>query len=174
MGGTSSEELLEQWKQFTQQGMEAWLEMLGGTPRPDVSQYWMPFFHLGVAPLAQLMSQRPSPELLQFWKQFLDQGVEAWAKALEHAMASEGFASTFGKYLDQYLRTIGPAQQEMKKAGEAYLRALGLPSRTQIGEMASQITWVESRIEELEAKIDGVLSALGSLQKVLEKGGPAG
>jgi len=68
-------------------------------------------------------------------------------------------------------------QKEMKKAGEAYLKALGLPSRSQIAEMTSQMSWVESRIEELEAKVEGVMGSLASLQAVLEKarreGGPA-
>jgi len=54
----------------------------------------------------------------------------------------------------------------MKKASEAYLRALGLPSRTQITEMTSQISWVETRIEELEAKIEQVLAEV--LPVVLE------
>jgi len=43
--------------------------------------------------------------------------------------------------------------------------------------MTSQMSWVESRIEELEAKVEGVMGSLASLQAVLEKarreGGPA-
>ena len=171
MSGTlPSEELLEQWKESMQRGMDAWLAMLGRTAQPDISQYWMPFFSQGMAPLSQMLSQGASPELLQQWKQFLDQGIEAWSKALENAMASETFASAFGRYLDQHLATFGPMQKEMKKASEAYLRALGLASRTQIAEMTSQISWVESRIEELEGKIERVLAGLASLQAALDKG----
>ena len=175
MGGTlSSEQWLEQWKESMQRGMDAWLAMLGRTPQPDISQYWMPFFSQGMAPLSQMMSQGASPELLQHWKRFLDQGIESWAKALEKAMATEAFASAFGKYLEQYLATVGPVQKEMKKASEAYLKILGLPSRNQIAEMASQISWVESRIEELEEKIEKVLDGLGSLQAAHEKVGTSG
>lgn len=170
----SSEELLEQWKESMQRGIDAWLAMLGRTPQPDLSQYWMPFFPQGMGPFSQMLSQGASPELLQQWKQFMDQGIEAWSKALEKAMATETFASAFGKYLDQYLDTVGPMQKEMKKAGEAYLRVLGLPSRAQIAEMTSQISWVESRIEELEAKIEQVLAGLASMQAALGREGTQG
>ncbi|HEY4720104.1 MAG TPA: hypothetical protein VFF51_00700 [Candidatus Methylomirabilis sp.] len=165
MSGTPSpEELIGQWRQVMKEGMEAWLAMLTRAPQPDVFQFWMPFFNQSMAPLAQLMSQGASAEVLRFWKGFLDQGIESWAKALEQAMTSEGFAGAFGKYLNQYLGAVGPAHTEMKKANEEYLKALGLPSRTQIAEMASQISWVESRIEELEAKIEQVLAGLAALR----------
>jgi hypothetical protein len=119
-----------------------------------------------------MLGQGASPELLQQWKGFLDQGIEAWSNVLEKAMATETFASAFGKYMDQYVSAVGPMQKEMKKASEAYLRALGLPSRTQITEMTSQISWVETRIEELEAKIEQVLAGVASLQSALEAVGP--
>jgi hypothetical protein len=170
----SPEELLEQWKESMQRGIDAWLSILGRTPQPDIAQYWMPFFAEGMAPLAQIMRHGASPEMLHQWKQCLDQGVEAWSKALEKAMASETFASAFGKYLNQYLDTVGPVHKEMKKAGEAYLRVLGLPSRTQVAEMTSQMSWVESRIEELEAKIEQVLAGLAAVQAALEKGATEG
>jgi len=168
-GAAWTEELLQQWKQSAEQGIEAWQAMLGRTPQPNLSQYWMPFFNQGASLLSQMVKEGGSPEVLQLWKRFLDEGIEAWSKALEGAMASEGFAAAFGKYLEQYLGAAGPVQKEMKKAGEAYLKALGLPSRNQIAEMTSQISWVESRIEELEAKIEGVMGSLASLQATLEK-----
>lgn len=171
MNGTPSEELLQQWRQSTEQGIKAWLEALGRTPEPDIYQYWRPFFDQGMALLGQMMGQGVTPELLQLWKQVLDQGIEAWSKALEEAMATEGFASALGKYLDQYLRAVGPMQKELKQNTEAYLRTLGLPSRTQIAEMASQLFWVESRIEELEAKIEKVLAGLASLEAAFKMAG---
>lgn len=145
--------------------MEAWLAMLARAPQPDIFQFWMPFFTQSMAPLAHVVSQGASAEVLRLWKEFLDQSIEGWAKALEQAMASEGFAAAFGKYMEQYLAAVGPAQAEMKRAGEEYLKSLGLPSRTQIAEMASQISWVESRIEELEAKIEQVLTSLAGLRQ---------
>jgi hypothetical protein len=116
-----------------------------------------------------MVKEGGSPEVLKLWKRFLDEGIEAWSKALEGAMTSEVFAAAFGKYLDQVLDVSGPVNKEMKKAGETFLRALGLPSRNQIAEMTSQISWVESRIEELEAKIEGVMASLSSLQAALEQ-----
>jgi len=171
MSGTpSADELLGQWQQSAEQGMEAWLAMLGRGSQPEISQYWMPFFNQGMELLNQLKREGASPDLLQLWKRFLDEGIEGWSKALEQAMQSEAFASAFGKYLQQYLGTIGPVQKEMQKAREVYLKTLGLPSRTQIGEITSQISWVESRIEELEEKIDAVAAGLTSLHAIVERG----
>ncbi len=167
---SSSEEMLAQWKESMQRGIDAWLSVLGRIPQPDISQFWMPFLTQGMVPFSQMASQGGSPELLQQWKRCVDQGIEAWSNALEKAMATETFASAFGKYLDQYLDTVGPMHKEMKKAGEAYLKVLGLPSRAQIAEMTSQMSWVESRIEELEAKIEQVLAGLAAVQAALEKG----
>lgn len=167
----SAEELFQQWKQATEQGVKAWFETLGQTPQPDIYQYWRPFFDQGMALLSQMMGHGATPETLQLWKQALDQGIEAWSKALEEAMATEGFASALGKHLDQYLGAVGPVKKEMRQSGEAYLKALGFPSRTQIAEMASQISWVESRIEELEAKIEKVLAGLSSLETAFKKAG---
>ena len=165
----SAEELFQQWRQYTEQGIKGWLETLGRTPKPDIYQYWRPFLDQGMALLSQMMGQGATPETLQLWKQALDQGIEAWSKALEEAMATEGFASALGKHLDQYLGAVGPMKKEMGQYGETYLRALGLPSRTQIAEMVSQISWVESRIEELEAKIEKVLAGLASLETAFKK-----
>jgi hypothetical protein len=170
MGGTGwAEEMLRQWRQSTLQGIEAWQAMLGRAPQPNFAQYWMPFFNQGASLLSQMMQEGGSPEVLTLWKRFLDEGIEAWSKALEGAMTSEGFAAAFGKYLDQYLDVTGPVNKEMKRAGETFLKALGLPSRNQIAEMTSQISWVESRIEELETKIEGVMGSLSSLQAALEQ-----
>jgi outer membrane murein-binding lipoprotein Lpp len=172
MSGTPSpDEMITQWQQLTKEGMDAWLTMLTRAPQPDISQYWMPFFSQSMTPLAQLLSQGASKDLLQLWKQFLDQGIDAWTRVLEQAMTSEGFVAAFGKSMDQYLGMLSPAQKEMKKASEAYLIALGLPSRAQIAEMASQISWVESRIEELEEKIEQVLAGLSALQEKRERKG---
>ncbi|MFN3477267.1 MAG: hypothetical protein ACK4Z6_06915 [Candidatus Methylomirabilales bacterium] len=173
-GMPSKEELLQQWRQTTEQGIKAWLEALGRTPQPDIYQYWRPFFDQGMVLLRQMMAQGATPEILQLWKQALDQGIEAWSKALEEAMATEGFAAALGKYLDQYLSAVGPAQKDLKQNSEAYLRTIGLPSRTQIAEMASQLFWLESRIEALEAKIEKVLAGLASLEAAFKKAGSGG
>lgn len=175
MSGTpSAEDLVEQWKRIAEQGMEAWQGKFGQPLQPEVSQYWVPFFNQGMALHALLTSQGASSEVLQLWKQFLDQGIEAWAKALEKVMASEEVASALGKFLDQYVGMVAPMQKEIRKASEAYLRVLGLPGRTQMAEMTSQISWVESRIEELEAKIERVLDGLAALQASVEKSGRRG
>lgn len=173
-GIPSKEELLQQWRQATEQGIKAWLEALSRPPQPDIYQYWRPFFDQGMVLLSQMMAQGATPEILQLWKQALDQGIEAWSKALEEAMATEGFAAALGKYLDQYLRAVGPVQKDLRQNTEAYLRTLGLPSRAQIAEMASQLFWVESRIEALEAKIEKVLASLTSLEAAVKKAGSGG
>src|SRR3989304_2064636 len=99
-GAGWTEELLQQWKQSAEQGIEAWQAMLGRTPQPNLSQYWMPFFNQGALLLSQMVREGGSPEVLQLWKRFLDEGIEAWSKALEGAVGAGGVAAGVAKDVD--------------------------------------------------------------------------
>jgi hypothetical protein len=112
----------------------------------------------GVASWSRLMSQGPaSPDLMEQWKQFLDQWVEAWSKALAQAMGTEAFAQALGRYLDQWLATQGPVKKVAEQSTEAVLQSLGLPSRTQVTNVARQLIELEERLERLEDRIIAVL-----------------
>lgn len=167
--GDATQDLFQMWKQATEQGVEAWSRALRQTQQPDIYQFWRPFFDQQFQALTQMMNRGAGPDVLSQWKQGLDQAIQAWSKALEQAMATEQFATALGKYLDQYLAAVGPAKQAMEQQGEALLKALGLASRSQVTEMAGHLGWLETRLEQLEAKIERVLSLATSIEEALKR-----
>ena len=90
----------------------------------------------------------------EFFRQWV---MEAWSKVLTQAMGTENFAAALGKHLDQHLSAVGPVRKQMAEVGEEYLKALNLPSRRQVADLAELVVALESRIEALEEKIEAVL-----------------
>lgn len=152
------EEITRMWKDAMAKGAETWAKMLGQGQRPDVYQFWRPFFDQGMEAWSRLLGQGASPDVLQQWKKFQDEWVEAWAKVMTQAMGTDTFAAALGKHLDQHLSAVGPVRKQMTEAGEEYLRALNLPSRRQVADVAELVVSLESRIEALEEKIEALLS----------------
>lgn len=152
------EEITRMWRDAMAKGAETWTKMLGQGQRPDVYQFWRPFFDQGMEAWSRLLGQGAGPDVLQEWKKFQDEWVEAWAKVMTQAMGTETFAAALGKHLDQHLSAVGPVRKQMTEAGEEYLRALNLPSRRQVADLAELVVSLESRIEALEEKIEALLS----------------
>lgn len=168
------QEIFQLWRESMEKGVETWTQMLGAGQRPDIYQFWRPFFDQSMEAWAKLQSQGPSPETLQQWKKFLDQWIEAWSRVLAQAMGSDNFAAALGKYLDQYLSAVGPVRKQMAEVGEEYLRAMNIPSRRQVTDLAEMLIALESRIEELEAKIDALAGGVAAIQAAVAGGQPVG
>jgi len=151
------EEIYRMWRDSMAKGAETWAKMLGQGQRPDIYQFWRPFFDQGMEGWSKLLGQGASPDLLQEWKKFQDEWIEAWSKILTQAMGTETFAAALGKHLDQHLSAVGPLRKQMTDVGEEYLRALNLPSRRQVADLAELVVSLESRIEALEDKIETLL-----------------
>ncbi|MBI2170390.1 MAG: hypothetical protein HYU28_12970 [Actinobacteria bacterium] len=151
------EEIYRMWRDSPAKRAETWAKMLGQGQRPDVYQFWRPFFDQGMEAWSRLLGQGASPDLLQEWKRFQDEWIEGWSKVLTQAMGTEAFAAALGKHLDQHLSAVGPVRKQMAEVGEEYLRALNLPSRRQVADVAELVVSLESRIEALEEKIEALL-----------------
>ncbi len=148
---SATEALMDMWKQQIEEGTKAWTQAMGRTQTVEPEQLWRPFMDQGIAAWAKLMAQGPvSPDLMAQWKRFLDQWIAAWGEALEHAMGTEAFAQALGRYLDQWLTVQAPATRAGAEATDATLSALGIPSRSQVSQVARQLADLEDRIERLE------------------------
>ncbi len=156
-----AQQLLDLWKRQIEEGTQAWTKLMAAAPAPgaiDPAAFWRPLMDQGMASWARLMSQGPaSPDLMDQWKRFVDQWIEAWSKALAQAMGTEVFAQALGRYLDQWLVSQGPVKKAAEQSTEAVLQSLGLPSRTQVTNIARQLVELEERLERLEDRIAAVL-----------------
>ena len=163
------QDAFEIWKKALDDGTQAWVRTLGQAPSPsatpgvtDFSQFWRPILGQGMDMWQKAAAQGGvSPEFAQQWKAFMDQWIEAWSKALGQAMGTEGFAQALGRYLDQTLTAQGPIKKGMEQYTDQALRTLGLPSRSQVVGVASQLVALEERIEGLEDRLDEIRRLLG-------------
>jgi hypothetical protein len=164
------QDAFEIWKKALDDGTQAWVRALGQqAPAPsappgvaDFSQFWRPILGQGMDIWQKAAAQGGvSPEFAQQWKAFMDQWIEAWSKALGQAMGTEGFAQALGRYLDQTLTAQGPIKKGMEQYTDQALRTLGLPSRSQVVGVASQLVALEERIEGLEDRLDEIRRLLG-------------
>ena len=170
------------WKKALEDGTQAWVRALGQTPAPqatpgapDFSQFWRPILSQGMEIWQKAAAQGGvSPEFAQQWKTFLDQWIDVWSKALGQAMATEGFAQALGRYLDQTLIAQGPLKKGMEQYTDQALRTLGLPSRSQVVGVASQLVALEERIEGLEDRLDEVRRLLGPTTGAPDRPGETG
>src|SRR5262245_47426679 len=160
----------EIWKKALEDGTQAWVRALGqpqaSQPPPgarDFSQFWRPLLGQGMVLWQSDATQcGVSPDFAQQSKTFLDQWIDVWSKALGQAMATEGFAHALGRYLDQTLTAQGPLKKGMEQYTDQALRTLGLPSRSQVVGVASQLVALEERIEGLEDRLDEIRRLLTS------------
>ena len=165
MADTANQQLLDMWKRQVEEGTQAWLRMMGQgqapTPAMDPQAFWRPFMDQGMAAWSKLMTQgTPSPDLMGQWKQFLDQWIAAWSRVLEQAMGTDSFAQLMGKQLEGFLNVSGPVKKAAEQQVEVSLAGLGLPSRTQVTNLARQVVQLEEKIDGLEDKLDRVLRRL--------------
>src|SRR5262245_48027157 len=164
------QDAFEIWKKALEDGTQAWVRALGqsAAPQPqpnipDFGQFWRPILSQGMDLWQKAAAQGGvSPEFAQQWKAFLDQWIDVWSKALGQAMATEGFAQALGRYLDQTLTAQGPLKKGMEQYTDQALRTLGLPSRSQVVGVASQLVALEERIEGLEDRLDELRRLLSS------------
>jgi hypothetical protein len=168
--GSMNQDLLAMWKRTMDQSMEAWQRLIAQPPTTEISQFWRPLFGQGFDVWAQLLKEGvASPDVLAQWKRFLDDSVEAWSRALGKAMETEAFAAAMGKFLEQYLNTIGPMRKTLQASNEELLRTMNLPSRKQVTDLASTIISLEVRLEALEDRIEELVERLSHVAGVVTR-----
>ena len=117
----------------------------------DFQQMWQQFYNTWAEQAQQAMAAGAAgPEVfLNAQKQWSEQ-LEAMAKTFAEVMGTESFANMLGRYMEQSLVW----QQRMANAAEpqqdAMLKALNMPSRSQIDRMFERVIGLEDRIDDLE------------------------
>lgn len=157
----TTQDMFSMWKRSMDQGMDAWRTLVGQPQPPDVFQFWRPMFGQAMDVWTQMLQKGAgSPDGLAQWKKFMDDSVEAWSKVLGEAMQTEGFAAAMGKFMEQYLNTVGPMRKALHSSSEEFLRSMNLPSRKQVTDLAGQFISLETRTEALEEQIEKLVEGL--------------
>ena len=89
-----------------------------------------------------------------------DAYLDAMSKSMIEAVNTEGYAQATGAMLDYYLSATAPLREALDKSMVQALQHLSLPSRQDVIGLAERFTNLEIRLDDLDGKIDRLLSAI--------------
>ncbi len=101
--------------------------------------------------------------------QFYDAMAQAWARAMNNLVASEGFADAVAEQMQANLETMGLMRKHVSELMDQYLQQMSLPSHQEVLGLAERLTRLEMRLDDMDAKLDEALDCLRALRKP-EKG----
>jgi polyhydroxyalkanoic acid synthase PhaR subunit len=101
----------------------------------------------------------PFQDPFTLWKKLYDQTEEQWSKALGETVKSESFSAWLGFMQKQMLEY----QDAVRKTTERYLEHAHLPSKQDLASLAELIVNVDTKVDELDAKLDQLHDLLKSL-----------
>lgn len=96
------------------------------------------------------------------FKDMRDASMDAWAKVMVNVVNTDAYADASGAVLDAWLVSSGPFRKALDDAMTSTLASLNLPSRDDVTRLAERITNIEMRLDDMDAKLDEVLSAVRS------------
>jgi hypothetical protein len=96
------------------------------------------------------------------WREMRDNVLDAWAKTMVESVNSEAYAKVTGTMLDAYLSASYPFREALEKTMLQALQQLSMPSRADFVSLAERLTNLELRLDDMDAKLDGIAQALTS------------
>jgi hypothetical protein len=90
------------------------------------------------------------------WRGVRDVYLDAWAKTMVEMVNSDAYAQATGTMLDSYLTVSAPFREAVEKAMLKTLEQLAMPTRADIVSIAERMTNIEMRLDDLDAKLDGM------------------
>jgi hypothetical protein len=93
---------------------------------------------------------------LEAWRNMRDATLDAWSKAMIEAANTEAYASATGAMLDASLSASAPFREALEKSMVKTLQMLNLPTRGDFESLAERMTHIEMRLDDIDAKLDGL------------------
>ncbi len=97
-------------------------------------------------------------------REMRDAYLDSMSKTMAQTVNSEAFAKGTGTMLDYYLTASAQFREETEKMTAQALQQLSLPTRQDVASLAERFTNVELRLDDLDAKLDRLLSLLAQMQ----------
>lgn len=94
------------------------------------------------------------------WRTIRDANLDAWAKGMTSLVGTEVFAKAIGLQLDSLLAASAPVQGAVHQYMETYLAQVGMPSRGEVVSLATRLTNIEMRLDDMQAQLDELLTAI--------------
>ena len=97
---------------------------------------------------------------LKNWKSLRDTSLESYSKMMIDMVNSDEYSRTTGQWLNTYLTLSQPFQRVIDLMMTQVLTGLNMPMRTDVTSLAERLTNIETRLDDQDAKLDDILSAL--------------
>jgi seryl-tRNA synthetase len=97
---------------------------------------------------------------LKNWKTMRDTSLDSWSKMMIDTVNSDEYSRTSGKWLDTYLTLSQPFRRLIDLMMTQVLTNLNMPMRTDVTSLAERLTNIETRLDDQDAKLDDILSAI--------------
>jgi len=109
------------------------------------------------------------------WRGVRDVYMDAWGKTMVDTVNSEAYAQATGAVLDTYLTVSAPFREAVEKAMLKTLEQLAMPTRADVVSIAERMTNIEMRLDDLDAKLDGIqrlLTQAGAAPRPAQRSAP--
>jgi hypothetical protein len=97
---------------------------------------------------------------LKAWKSMRDTSLESWSKMMIDTVNSEDYSQITGQWLDTYLTLSQPFRRIIDTMMTQVLTGLNMPMRSDVTSLAERLTNIETRLDDQDAKLDDILSAI--------------
>jgi hypothetical protein len=98
-------------------------------------------------------------------KTMRDSSVETWSKMMIELVNTDAYACATGEMLDAWLSNSAPFRKAIEAAMTRALGNLNMPNRAEIISLAERLTNIETRLDDMEAKLDECLRAAPAARK---------
>lgn len=92
------------------------------------------------------------------FKELRDSSVDTWAKMMVKMVHTDAYAESTGKMLDAWLSSSTPFRKAVDNSMTQALAEMNMPSLEDVTRLAERLTNIEMRLDDLDAKIDTILS----------------
>jgi len=90
------------------------------------------------------------------WRGVRDAYLDAWSKTMIEMVNNEAYAQATGTMLNTSLTVSAPFREALEKSMLKALEQLAMPSRADFVSIASRLTNIEMRLDDLDAKLDTI------------------
>ena len=94
-----------------------------------------------------------------------DASLESWSKMMIDVVNSDAYAQATARWLDTYLTASKPLREAVEATATRVLTEFNMPTREDIISLATRLTNIEMRLDDLDARFDEVQLAPKSRSK---------
>lgn len=145
---STPDNFFEMWRNFLQQSSGFWSRAATVPKPPDPSEAWQQFFGMWTDFWTKAMTQ--SPETFQEAQKLWMEQLDTTSKGLENVMGTEAYGAMVSKFFQEQLAWQDKAAKATNPQIDAALRAINLPSRSQIDRLFERLVGIEERLDDLE------------------------